>query len=266
MSRPLIGHRNSWATFEKCALEVFILALKMMRSKTNLPIYEDCVNDDDSLNRRLSFCLLEAIGEWEKISNVEIVTTPKPNLCKQPDLDNEEVVNDYERAKPDFQWEFRDRLGNQSSRNLNFRNYDIECKRLGNDLASSRRLNKEYASKGILRFTISTHRYGQFTDSGMMIGYIQNSELQNILNEVNQATLAKTLPGLSLSLEGWQLDVSRLDHRLDRSDVEPTSFELRHLWVDLRHHYTQQSSIVEKKPPTRKRVAGKKTQSSSKNQ
>jgi hypothetical protein len=263
MSRPLIGHRNSWATFEKCALEVFILALKMMRNKTNLPMYEDCVNDD-SLNRRLFICLREAIEEWEKINDIDIVTTPKPNLGKQPDLDNEEVVNAYERTKPDFQWEFRDRLGNQISRNSNFRNYDIECKRLGDDLASSRKLNKEYASKGILRFTISTHRYGQFTESGMMIGYIQNSEPQKILNEVNQATLAKTLPKLLLSYEGWQLDVSRLDHKLDRSDVEPTSFELRHLWVDLRHHYTQQSSIREKRSPIRKRLAGKKTKSSSK--
>lgn len=238
MSRPLIGNRHTWVNFEKCVLEVFILALEILANKNTLPTDEDTVQSRDSLNRRLDICLRSAILKWEQIYKTEILTTPKPNLGKQPDLDNEETINDYERTKPDFQWEFRDRLGKGISLNLIFKNYEIECKRLGANLNSGRRsLTREYISKGILRFTINTHRYGQFASSGLMIGYVQNTELQTLLIEVNNYALSAFLPELLLSPVGWKANVSRLDHRLDRPDVEPTPFELRHLWVDLRHHY-----------------------------
>ena len=120
MSRPLIGYRNSWADFEKCILEVFILALEMLCNKNTLPIDEDSVKSCDSLNRRLNICLREAIREWEKINNIDIVATPKSNLGKQPDLENEEVVKDYERTKPDFQWEFQNRLADENNHNNSF--------------------------------------------------------------------------------------------------------------------------------------------------
>ena len=266
MSRPLIGNRNSWVDFEKCILEVFILALEILRNKNTLPVYEDSVQSRDSLNRRLDICLRDAILEWERINETDILTTPKSNLGKQPDLDNEEIVNDYERTKPDFQWEFRDRLGNGNSRNSIFRNYEVECKRLGANLSSGRSLTKEYVSEGILRFTISTHRYGQFAYSGLMIGYVQDTELQTVLNEVNRATQSAFLPELLLSSVGWKLDVNRLDHRLNRLNVEPTPFDLRHLWVDLHHHYNQQPVVPKKKASGQKKRTTKKPNLSSTSQ
>ncbi|MBD2316443.1 hypothetical protein [Phormidium tenue] len=262
MSRPLISKKNSWNNFEKCVLEVFNIALMMLHEKPTLPIEEDSVKSVDTLNRQLDCCLPHAIMKWEKINNAEIPTTPKPNLRQQPDLNNDQVINDYERTKPDFQWELRDRSGSSDNLNSIFINYAIECKRLGKDLSSQRNLNKEYVYKGILRFTTNTHRYGQSTSSGLMIGYVQNTDLQIILNEVSNFTLSTSLPEPLLSSKGWEKGVSRLDHKLDRPDIEPTLFELRHLWIDLRHHYQQPSSSSIKKASTRKKSTAQKSKSS----
>lgn len=262
MSRPLISKKNSWNNFEKYVLEVFDIALMMLYEKPTLPIEEDSVKSVDTLNHQLDCCLPHAIMKWETINNAEIPTTPKPNLRQQPDLNNNQVINDYERTKPDFQWELRDRAGSRDNLNSIFINYAIECKRLGKDLSSRRNLNKEYVSKGILRFTTNTHRYGQFTPSGLMIGYVQNTDLQTILNEVSDFTLSISLPEPLLSPKGWENDVSRLDHKLDRPDIEPTPFELRHLWIDLRHHYQQPSSSSIKKASTRKKSTAQKPKSS----
>ena len=199
MTRPLIGYRNLWADFEKCILEVFVLALQKLRDKTTLPTDEDSVQSIDSLNRRLNICLRDAIREWETINGIDIVATPKPNLPKQPDLENEELINDYERTKPDFQWEFIDRLGNPNKHNSVYKNYEIECKRLGKDFSAKRKLNEKYVSEGILRFTTNSHCYGQFTSSGLMIGYVQNTDLQTILNEVSNFTLSTSLASPLLS-------------------------------------------------------------------
>jgi hypothetical protein len=254
MNRPSLSSRNSWGNFEKCILEVFILALKRLRdNENNLPIYEDDVQGDNSLNRQLNICLRHAIKEWEHINGADIPTVPNPNVTKQPDLDNENLISAFERAKPDFQWGFRDRLAAQNSLNSDFKNYDIECKRLG-VTSNSRNLFKEYISKGVVRFTIDTHRYGQFTSSGLMIGYIQDTEFQRILAQVNGVARSTSLPEILLSTEGWKEDVSRLEHRLDRVDVEPTPFDLRHLWVNLRHHYPQQNTSTPKnKTPKREK-------------
>jgi len=259
MSRPLISKKNSWNNFEKCVLEVFDIALMMLHEKSTLPIEEDSVKSVDTLNRQLDCCLPHAIMKWETINNAEIPTTPKPNLRQQPDLNNDQVINDYERTKPDFQWELRDRAGSRDNLNSIFINYTIECKRLGKDLSSRRNLNKEYVSKGILRFTTNTHRYGQSTPSGLMIGYVQNTDLPTILNEVSNFTLSTSLAAPLLSPKGWEKDVSRLDHKLDRPDIEPTPFELRHLWVDLRHHYQQPSNSRDKKANTRKKPTAQKS-------
>ena len=77
-------------------------------------------------------------------------------------------------------------------------------------------------------------------------------------------TLSTSLPEPLLSPKGWEKGVSRLDHKLDRPDIEPTLFELRHLWIDLRHHYQNQqpSSSPIKKASTRKKSTAQKSKSS----
>ncbi|MTJ08782.1 hypothetical protein [Anabaena sp. UHCC 0204] len=262
MSGLLLGKLNSWANFEKCVLEIIILALEMLNKSSSLPLIEDA-QKGDSLNRRLDICIRRAILEWEKINETDIATSPKLNLKKQPDLENEQVFEDYEIKKPDFQWEFRDRLGKKDNLNSIFKNYEIECKRLGKKDISGRSFVAEYVNKGILRFTTSTHRYGQFTSSGAMIGYVQDMELQDILNEVNSFAVSASLPEILLSPEGWKVETSILEHRLDRLDVQPTQFDLRHLWLDMRNNYENNAS-----PPVKKQTAKnrsrqvKKTESS----
>jgi hypothetical protein len=180
----------------------------------------------------------------------------KQNNSKQPDLDHEEIVNEFELKIPDFQWGFTDRRKIDSSLNEYFKNYDIECKRLG-----AKSLSKEYVVNGIIRFTKKTHSYGQYTSSGMMIGYIQDMNIQTILEEINSNVNSVCLPLLILSDEECTTAISRLDHKLDRPDIEPTPFELRHLWVDLRHHYQHQqpSSSPIKKASTRKKSTVQKS-------
>ena len=65
-----------------------------------------------------------------------------------------------------------------------------------------------------------------------------SNQRQEILNEVNEHCSQLTIIELTLSPEGWQNDVSRLDHQLERPDVPPSPFNLRHLWVDLRSKKT----------------------------
>jgi len=99
-----------------------------------------------------------------------------------------------------------------------------------------------------------------------MIGYIQDTELLTILNEVNSISMSTSLPELLLSPKGWKSDVSKLDHRLDRLNFEPTPFDLRHLWVDLRHHYEHQSTASREEASGQKKRTSKKTKFSSKSQ
>jgi len=245
MSQPLIGNKNSWSNFEKYVLEIFNIALVMLQENTSLPIEEDSVTGD-SLNRQLDICLSHAALKWEQIHETEIPTSPSPNLRQQPDLSSDEIMHDYERTKPDFQWTLKDRSGNSDNLNSIYKSYAIECKRIGKDISSRRNLNKEYVSKGILRFITNSHRYGQFTSSGLMIGYVQSSDLQVILDEINTTAISSTLPELVISPQGSEQSISRLDHKLQRPDIEPSPLELRHLWVDLRHHYEPKKTSAEK--------------------
>jgi hypothetical protein len=95
-----------------------------------------------------------------------------------------------------------------------------------------------------------------------MIGYIQDMNIQTILDEVNSSVNSVCLPLLILSDEECTTAISRLDHKLDRPDIEPTSFELRHLWVDLRHHYQQPSNSPIKKDSTSEKSTTQKSKSS----
>lgn len=244
MSRPLISHGKTWAKFEKCILETFSLALKILHTKSSLPFEEDKAGRD-SLNRRLEISFRRVIKEWEDLHDEDYPypLSLKRNNSKQPDLDNEEVVNEFESKIPDFQLEFKDRLGRGKSLNEYFKNYDIECKRLGIKMTSGRSLSKEYVVRGVIRFIKNTHCYGQYTSSGMMIGYVQGTDMQTILDEINDNTSSFALSTLVLSPEGWTPEISRLDQRIDRSEVQPTPFDLRHIWVDLRHQYDLEISV-----------------------
>ena len=68
-------------------------------------------------------------------------------------------------------------------------------------------------------------------------------ELDDILKEVNSYLQEKSLARIVLPLSGWNKNgVSRLEQCLERSEVPPSPFDLRHLWVDLRNNYHSQKN------------------------
>lgn len=235
-----IRHTRSWAKFEQQTLEIFTIALEMLSTEPSLPEVEDS-EVQDNLNRRLEQYMPSAIRKWEVLNRVEFLlpSTPRYNSRQPAQLADKEIVRSFERKKPDFQWEIRDSRKTgllDENPDLTFRFYHVECKRL-RSRSRSTRFTSEYVVNGICRFIKKTHCYGQHVNSGAMVAYVQDMELQPLLDEVNDEALLAALPQLQLAPEGWQTVVSRLDHQLNRTEVEPTPFNLRHLWVDLRHHY-----------------------------
>ena len=252
MSRPLIKKINSWANFENRVLEILSLALRKLRNEPSLPVGEDSVKHN-SLNRRLHFCLRRAILEWEDANGAIVSPFPETNCKKVPDIDSEEITTLSEQKIPDFKWQFRNHSARDPAKS--FIHYEIECKRLGSPTSSNWILNENYVKHGIFRFVNVDWCYGKLSRSGAMIGYIQNMNENDILIEVNNAALAACLTEIILSTDGWKTgDVSRLEQRLVRPDVPPTPFDLRHLWVDLRHHY-KDTPTKSKNKSRRKRTA-----------
>lgn len=69
-----------------------------------------------------------------------------------------------------------------------------------------------------------------------MVGYIRSMASADILDEVNGNATRASLHKINLNKDGWVAKgVSRLEQTIDRPNVPPTPFSLRHLWVDLRH-------------------------------
>jgi hypothetical protein len=96
-----------------------------------------------------------------------------------------------------------------------------------------------------MRFVSDGHRYGQHTQSGAMIGYLEDMTCEEILQDVNTAVeqVEQTLsPQTKVSpllppQSGWQdKATSRLTHQLERS-FPKSPFILRHFWLDLRRCY-----------------------------
>jgi len=104
----------------------------------------------------------------------------------------------------------------------------IECKRLGKKIGSWD-LNKNYIENGVNRFDSRTHEYGKYAPCGIMIGYIVNSEKNDVLNDVN-SRLPSTISALKFS---FATKVEHCDSLFNRNCVAPKQFKLIHIWVDL---------------------------------
>lgn len=90
----------------------------------------------------------------------------------------------------------------------------------------------------MLRYIKEEHGYGKFTSSGAMIGYVESMEFAEILTEINQCAKEERITSIGTPVNGWQKNgISILHQTLDRPQVEPSPFDLRHLWVDLRGNH-----------------------------
>ncbi|MEA5529212.1 hypothetical protein VB638_06340 [Dolichospermum sp. UHCC 0684] len=216
-----------WTRHEKRVLEIFKLALKMLREESSLP------DNENEINRKLCLLVRRANGDLQNQNQgIEWPITYESN--NQPDADDV-TQSTREFKRPDFQWGVCDTNELDPDRRDKF--YIIESKRLGSPSSSTWIFNKNYVVRGIKRFVDPEWSYGKSSHSGAMIGYIQYMELQTILEEVNTNAASELLPNITISSDGEQPDITRLDQRLEREQIQPTPFDLRHLWVDLKHHY-----------------------------
>ncbi|MEE4356904.1 MAG: hypothetical protein V2I97_10570 [Desulfococcaceae bacterium] len=233
--------------------EAILLGLSLMRNEGTTRLKDEVSLPDkrsieDKISTVLNWYFIKATRELRrKRQNGKRrgpVTFPKSQISKSPDpYDRSAVSVERERKIPDFKWGFADHTA-YDAQEYPFkgdRDFDIECKRLGNPTSQSWKLNKQYVKDGIRRFVTNEHRYGEDESSGAMIGYIENMEFDSILNEVNAAITAnpELIPLLSAPSEGWKKKaVSHLFHDLERPfPVSP--FHLWHFWIDLRGCYDQ---------------------------
>lgn len=224
--RPNLKRLNFWEQHERRVLQVLTIALRLLARERDLPAAEN------QINRKFYRCILRAIRELHE-QGVDLVSVPVYEACNQPDPSDEERAA-REDKRPDFQFGFIDHQ--EPNPDASAKQYVIECKRLGESGRSDWVLNTNYVEHGVVRFHDEEFGYGKSRSSGAMIGYVQNATAQDVLDEVNQAAIARRIARITLSREGWQrADVSTLTHRFDRA-MQPTPFSLRHLWLDLLNH------------------------------
>ena len=202
---------------------------------------------EDRVNTVLCWCFIEAtrqLGRQRQNGKRRgPLNFPRPQTPKFPNPhDRSEMSVGRERKIPDFKWGFVDHASfdDPASDHKGEQDFDIECKRLGKKIASGA-LTQKYVQNGILRFLTDVHRYGEDQSSGAMIGYVENMELDDILNEVNETIESQSvsIPTLSQPAEGWQeTATSHLDHEFERTFPE-SPFHLYHFWIDLRDCYSE---------------------------
>ena len=216
-----------WQRHEELILGVFIRALKMLRLERNLPDAENRINETLYLKAKRAYFKLPLI---QRPAFFGLFLEPQ----NQPQTEDD-VGEEFLLKKPDLKW----RLENKSDPNpaMAIRDYDIECKRLGKPLRRDRVLNEDYVRNGILRFLNVKHSYGKGMTFGAMIGYVQSMEFKDILKEVNQCiTQIQThkIPLIKFSAKKNSTEIIETAQKLYRTEISSSSFNLRHIWVDLR--------------------------------
>jgi hypothetical protein len=217
---PRLTSLHLWAAREAKFFVILSRALMLMRQLDNLP------ETEGELNRKLYFCLLAASRELYPEDEV----APEIECNNQPDPDDDARVK-REQKRPDFQWIYLDRYEFDPSRSS--RQFVVECKRIGKALRSGWVFNLNYTDHGIVRFREPEWAYAKRAPSGVMVGYWQSMNGDELLGEVHEGSRKKSLPDL-LSVESWNPGgVTRFEHSFDRP-FEISPFKLHHLWIDLR--------------------------------
>ena len=225
MARPHLSEIDSWSNHEARVLEVFTLALELLIEQPELP------KEEVDINRKLYFCIHRANRTLSK-GNGGLICPPSFDSKNPPDADDEKRSK-REDKRPDFSCGIYDDQETEPDRSAKF--YVVECKRLGLPSSPTWILNKNYVSYGIIRFVNPDWGYGKSASSGAMVGYVQSMELSDIFSEVNCNTRNVGLGLLVMAANGLQDNgVSRLEQDLNRLEIRPSQFRLRHLWVDIR--------------------------------
>lgn len=225
MSQPLLSQIDLWSRHERRVLDVFAEALSLLRAE------KDLKRSEVELNRKLYLCLHDANSQLWRSGKGGLDCVPVSEAKNQPDPDDDRRAKREDKV-PDFQWSFYDHAEPNPRRSAH--HFVIECKRLGSPPRADWVLNENYVGHGILRFVHAEHGYAKGEASAAMVGYIESTEPDAILAEVNVAASKVGVASIPRPLAGWQIDgVSRLDHQVARPSPGST-LALRHLWVDLR--------------------------------
>jgi hypothetical protein len=224
MAQPRISQLRTWDRHVDLVLLVLHFALLLLRAKRL------SLRNEIDLNRELYFCLLEANRKVRDLTGDGFDHAPVPEGNNPPDPDDE-VRTVRENKIPDFYWNFIDHTA--EARNSS-RNFFIECKRLGRAVRADRIFNQNYINQGAQRFVEINHGYAKGEKSAAMVGYIQDMDFQEILDEVNATARSVSMPILDGPYAAWNKDgVSLLFHRLPRS-FRISPLLLLHFWIDLR--------------------------------
>jgi hypothetical protein len=235
VDRPRISNFVSWEKHEEIILSILKVALQDLIVNPQILLSSE---NENNISRQLYFKIREAQrNQWKQGKRILDVYQVVYQAQNQPD-EIKSHFNEVEEKIPDFQYMFKNY--NEDGSDYISLSYCIECKRLGKP-QKGRIFNALYVSTGILRFVSVNHSYGLNTPSGCMIGYIQNMEMDDILREVNAVAsstpipdLHDPIPHLAQMHPQWnEQGVSELTQSLVRF-ASRESFELRHLWVDLR--------------------------------
>ena len=218
---PNIPAHRTWKRWESFCLECLNRALGSLRNSANLP------EGENALNTKLLDCLRVAAREVRPAGNYPLLRAECPPM---PYGESEETSRRL-KATPDFVWGYVD--ASEPNPLLDAREFTIECKRLRH-ASQSWNYNESYVEDGIQRFLDVGKKYGIGVPSGVMVGYWQAMDADDILKAVNATAHKVHIPVLNLSSEGWKVAaVSDLRHKLAR-EFPVSPFELRHVWVDLR--------------------------------
>lgn len=216
--RPEPDRPSSWTRFKENIANLIVEALLLLKMRTDL------VRDEDDLTKLLFLCIIDANRYFD---------LPAWDAKNSPHISDKRSEK-RENKRPDLSWNLMNHVGNHE--NL-YRNFALECKRLGEKTSETWILNKQYVIEGVLRFFLEEKGYGKGCETGAMIGYVQDMEFDEILNEINFhiGINASSIPKLTMPAEGWQYqEVSRLNHTLQRPYI-PFDFYLQHFWIDMRN-------------------------------
>lgn len=198
------------------------MLMEILREALTLLLGRDVSTDEPAINRELYLCIMETYGARAMRS------VPVPDFAPVADAPNpalEVKETAAERTKPDIRWDLVDHL---AGRGVAIRPFAVECKRLGRPTRSWK-FNEEYATAGVERFVSETHRYGENSDRGAMVGYLQSMEYEDVLAEVNSHLKSVGLP---------TIDVGEGELRESKQELirqfPGTPFGLIHFWLDMR--------------------------------
>ncbi len=212
-----------WETYVESVLEILREALGRLMWEPDLP------EDEPALNRHL--CRLVRRVSYELRGTGRGVPDVNFDSCAGPSADAG-PARAYEKTRPDLSWSLSNLQAETPGQYV--RRFDIECKRLGKPTSSSHVLTSEYYRQGIRRYIEVDHSYGLNADTGAMVAYVQNMEMDDLLAEVNELTRADNVSELTVTA-GAFVDgiINDLQHDFARA-IHVSPFRLLHIWADFR--------------------------------